>query len=334
MMKRNNLLYYGKKTVIFFLSIFVLSVAVFYISRLAPGEPLLSYYGDRVEKMSVEEKEAAREKLGLNEPIHIQYEKWLSNAFKGDFGISFKYKQDVLEVIKLRINNTLILGGIGFVIIFAGALLLGIVCALYEDRWIDKLLQRAGTFVSCVPEFWLALISILVFAVMLHVLPSGGAYDVGKKDDIANRIVHLILPLTIVVINHLWYYAYMIRNKILEETRADYVLLAKSKGLGRNKIMFYHCLRNIMPSYISLMAISVPHVLGGTYIVETVFSYPGIGTLSYESARYADYNMLMVLCMLTGIVVIFFSMLAQIINEKIDPRIKAEEAMEMKEANI
>ena len=121
----------------------------------------------------------------------------------------------------------------------------------------------------------------------------------------------------------------MIRNKLLEEIRADDVLLAKSKGLSRGQILFRHCLRGILPSYISLMAISVPHILGGTYIIETVFSYPGIGTLSYESARWKDYNMLMVLCMLTGVVIIFANMLGQIINERIDPRIRASEGLEV-----
>ena len=114
----------------------------------------------------------------------------------------------------------------------------------------------------------------------------------------------------------------MIRNKLLEEVRADYVLLAKSKGLTKNSILFRHCLRNIIPSYLSIMAISVPHILGGTYIVETVFSYPGLGTLAYESARYKDYNLLMVLCILTGIVVVVCNMIAQTINERIEPRIR------------
>ena len=115
--------------------------------------------------------------------------------------------------------------------------------------------------------------------------------------------------------------------KKAEEVRTDYVLLAKSKGLNRKKILFGHCLRNVIPTYLSLMAISVPHVLGGTYIIESVFSYPGIGTLSYESARYGDYNLLMVLCIFSGILVIFCNMIAQTINERIDPRIRAEEAM-------
>ena len=136
-MKKNPFVYYGKKLMIFVLSVVILSLAVFYISRLAPGDPLMSYYGERVEKMTVEEKEAAREKLGLNDPIHIQYIRWVENAVKGDFGVSFKYKQDVMTVIGQRIGYTLILGGIGFILTFIGALLLGVLCAWFEDKCID-----------------------------------------------------------------------------------------------------------------------------------------------------------------------------------------------------
>lgn len=328
---KGRLLYYGQKLGIFLISVFLLSLAVFTISRLTPMDPLVSYYGERAEKMSVEEKEWAREKLGLNDPISVQYVRWLQNALKGDFGRSFKYKQDVMEVIRGRLGNTLILGGVGFILTFAGALGLGLLCAWYEDRWPDRILCKVGTLSSCIPEFWMSLVLILFFAVMLHWLPSSGAYTVGHADDIPDRIRHLILPLIVVILNHLWYYSYMIRNKLLDEVREEYVLLGKAKGLGKKKILFQHCLRNIMPSYISIMAISVPHVLGGTYIVETVFSYPGVGTLCYESARYADYNMLMVLSMMTGILVIFCNLLGQIINERIDPRIRENNVVETSE---
>lgn len=331
MRKKNILLYCGKKVLIFMISVFVLSLAVFYISRLAPGDPLVSYYGDRVEKMSPKEREWAEEKLGLNAPISVQYLRWLENAVHGDFGISYKYKMDVVDVIASRIENTFILGGIGFVLIFIFSMLLGILCAWYEDRWLDRIICKVGTISSCIPEFWLSLVLILVFSIGLRWLPSSGAYSIGKQEDILDRIIHLILPMSVVVINHLWYYAYMIRNKIVEEVRADYVLLAKAKGLKKRSVMFRHCLRNIIPSYLSIMAISVPHVLGGTYIVETVFSYPGIGTLSYESARFKDYNLLMLLCLLSGILVILCNMVAQTINEQIDPRMKASEASEVSE---
>ena len=327
-MRKNPWSYYGKKLLIFVVSIFLLSVIVFYIARLAPGDPLVSYYGERAEKMTAGERAWAEEKLGLHESITVQYGKWLGRAVRGDFGISYKYKMDVLEVIEGRVGNTLLLGGVGFVLIFVLALLLGIWCAWNEERLIDRAICKIGTVTSCIPEFWLSLVLILIFAVELKVLPSSGAYTIGKENDLGDRILHLILPMTVVVLGHLWYYAYLIRNKLLEEVRTDYVLLAKSKGVTGKSVMFRHCVRNIIPTYLSIMAISVPHILGGTYIIETVFSYPGIGTLSYESARYQDYNLLMVICLLSGALVILCNMIAQTINERIDPRMKGPDLTE------
>lgn len=327
-MRKNPWIYYGKNLLIFVVSIFLLSVIVFYIARLAPGDPLVSYYGDRAEKMTAGERAWAEEKLGLHESITVQYGKWLGRAVRGDFGISYKYKMDVLEVIKGRIGNTLLLGGVGFVLIFVLALLLGIWCAWNEERLIDRAICKIGTVTSCIPEFWLSLVLILIFAVELKVLPSSGAYTIGKENDLGDRILHLILLMTVVVLGHLWYYAYLIRNKLLEEVRTDYVLLAKSKGVTGKSVMFRHCVRNIIPTYLSIMAISVPHILGGTYIIEMVFSYPGIGTLSYESARYQDYNLLMVICLLSGALVILCNMIAQTINERIDPRMKGPDLTE------
>ena len=315
--------YAAKKTLIFIGSLFILSTLVFYVARLAPGDPLVAYYGDRVERMSTAERLRVEERLGLHDSITAQYAKWLEHALSGDFGISYKYKIPVKEVIGSRVGNTLILGGIGFLLIFAGAMLLGVFCAWHEGKWPDRLICQVGTMTSAIPEFWLALVLILIFSVELRLLPSSGAYTIGGGDSIADRLLHLILPMAVVVINHLWYYAYMVRNKILEEVRADYILLAKSKGLSKKRIVFRHALPNTLPSYFSLMAISVPHILGGTYVVEAVFSYPGLGTLSYESARFHDYNMLMLLCLLSGAVVILCNLIAQTVNESIDPRMKS-----------
>lgn len=302
------------------IAIFILSLVVFYISRLSPGDPLKSYHGNAVERMSMEEKEKVMEKLGLNEPIYIQYGKWLKNVAKGDFGISYKYKRDVTSVIKDVYKNTIILGGLAYILTFVGALIIGIFCAIHEDKLIDKIIMTIGNITSSIPSFWIALILILIFGVNLGILPTSGAYSIGNESDIADRMIHLILPLVVLVIGHLWYYGYMVRNKILEEMREDYVLLAKVKGLTKRQVVYRHCLRNIMPSFITIMAISVPHILAGTYVIEQVFSYPGIGTLIFESAKYHDYNMLMVLSLITGIIVLISNMIAQIINIKIDPR--------------
>lgn len=317
---------WGKRALSFACSLFLLVVAVFVVSRLAPGDPLASYYGERVEKMSPQERAWAQARLGLDAPLAVQFSRWLAAALQGDFGISYKYKMPVLEVIAGRVGNTLLLGGLGFLLVFTLALPLGVLCAHQEGRWIDRAICRVGTVAGCIPEFWLALVLILVFSVGLGWLPSSGAASIGGPGGFGDRLRHLVLPLAVVVLGHLWYYAYMLRNRLCEETRAGYVYTAKAKGLSRTQVLARHCLPNCLPFYLGLMAISLPHILGGTYIVEMVFSYPGLGALCYESARYQDYNLLMLLCIFTGTVVMLCGGLAQAASRRADPRMDREEA--------
>jgi len=309
-----------KRLLIVIASILLLSVIVFTMSRLAPGDPLIAYYGEQAEKLSVEERKWAMERLGLNDSLPQQYGRWLKQAAQGELGLSYKYKQPVMQVISARMGNSALLVGSSFVLLCVLSLLLGCICACYEDSLIDKLLRRSGIVFSCLPEFWFSLLLILLFSVLLPLFPSSGAHCIGRADSIADRLHHLVLPLAAVLISHAWYYAYLVRNKLCEEVRAEYVLLAKAKGLSRLRILLCHCLPNVLPGYISLMVLALPHILGGTYVVEAVFSYPGLGALIYESARYHDYNLLMVLSLFTGAVVIAANMLAQALNERIDPR--------------
>ena len=318
----------AKKIIILIISVLVLSMITFAMSRLAPGDPLVSYYGDRVERMSPEEHANAIERLGLDGPMTQQYADWFKAALQGDYGISFKYKQPVMTVISGRLLNTLLLGGTGFILTFLFALLIAVLCAFREGSLTDRIICKVGTITSCIPEFWLALVLILLFSATWHLLPSSGAYALGEAGNLGSRLEHLILPLVVVVLSHLWYYAYMLRNKLLEEIRQEYVLLSRAKGLSRRSVMWKHCVRNLMPTMISIMAISINHILGGTYIVEMVFSYPGIGTLSFESAKYHDYNMLMILVIITGIIVIAGNMLGEIISEQIDRRMGSTERLE------
>ncbi|MCD7868208.1 MAG: ABC transporter permease [Clostridiales bacterium] len=302
--------------------IFVLSMAVFALARLAPGDPLQSFYGDAVDTMTQEQLDAARARLGLDQSIAVQYVRWIYNAFHGDFGISLKYKMPAQQVISPLVGNTLVLGVLAYVIVFALAIVLAVVCALHEDDLLDRAICKIGTAAYYIPGFWLGVVLVLIFSINLGWFPSSGAYDVGKASDIGNRVRHLVLPLIVMVASHLWYYAYMIRNKLLDELRKDYVLLAKGKGLTRSQIVWKHCLRNVAPTIVSIMAISVPHITGGTVVVENVFAYPGIGNLAVESAKYHDYNLLMLSVLITGALVFFSSFVAQLANEQIDPRMK------------
>ncbi len=316
-----------KRVVLFVFVLFVLSLFVFSLARLAPGDPLQSFYGDALEMMTQQEQDAARARLGLDQSMTVQYEHWIVNASQGDFGISLKYKMPVMKVVKPLLGNTLLLGGIAYILVFIIATGVAVLCALHEDEWPDKLFCRLGTMAYYIPAFWLGVVLVLIFSINLGWLPSSGAYDIGKGGDIGNRIRHLLLPLTVMIASHVWYYAYMIRNKLLDELRKDYVLLAKVKGLTPGEIVWKHCLRNVAPTIVNIMAISVPHITGGTVVVEAVFAYPGIGNLAVESAKYHDYNLLMISVLITGILVFVSSFIAQTINEEIDPRMKETEVI-------
>lgn len=327
--ENNKLTYYAsytlKKILLLVAFLFVLSIVIFVLARLSPGDPLQAYYGDAVDRMTMEQKEAAISRLSLDEPIIKQYTTWLSNMLKGNMGISYQYKQPVSNIIGQYWFNTLLLGGVSYILTFVFAILLGVFCASRQGKKIDTVIRKVGTVSSVIPSFFLCLVFILIFSVNLRILPMSGAYSMGASADFFDRFIHLILPVSVMILSHLWYYTYMIRNKLIEEFSMDYVSLLRVKGLPKSMIIWKHCMRNIMPSVISIMAVSVPHIIGGTYIVEMVFAYPGLGTLSFESAMYHDYNMLSALCLITGAVVLIFNVIGEEISEILDPRIKKME---------
>ena len=305
-------------------SLFPLSIFIFCIARIAPGDPLRSYYGESVERMSEQEKQNARKNLGLDKPLFTQYYIWLNHLAHGELGISFQYKQPVKMVISNVIGNTILLGVTAYVLIFLLAFLLGTLCIQYEQSFFDRWTCRIGTVFTCIPSFWIALLLILLFSVNLGILPSGGAYSIGQEKTIKDIAKHLVLPVTVLTVEHVWYYAYLLRNRLLEETRKDYVIFALSKGIPKWYVVWKHCLKSVLPFYVNLMALSIPHILGGTYIVEKVFSYPGLGTLCFESAKYHDYDLLMTLSLMTAGVVMFANQLAKILCEWLDPRMKEQ----------
>ena len=319
---REKTIYILKKLLQMAIVLILLSTIVFVIARLCPGDPLKAYYGDGAEHMSQVQREAAREKLGLDDSMPVQYARWAAHLFDGDLGLSYKYKQPVTEVIGKVWVNTLILGGVSlradlWPCHFAGALLRAAGGQPPGQDHLQSgrnLRQRAVLFPGAPADSGFRRESEAA-ACQRRVL-------LRERRQLFDRAYHLVLPTAVMVLEHLWYYAYMVRNKLSQETREDYVLLCKAEGISRRKILCRHCLRNIMPSMLVIMAISVPHILGGTYVVETVFSYPGLGTLSFEAAMYQDYNMLMALCLLTGAVVLVFNLLAQIVSEFIDPRMR------------
>jgi peptide/nickel transport system permease protein len=311
----------SKKLGVLVFCLFVLSIIVFWLSRLAPGDPLLAYYGDAIERMNESQREAALSRLSLDKPIVIQYFTWAKNAISGDFGLSHQYKTDALTIVGKFWHNTLLLGGLSYIVTFIFSISLGIFCAVREGGLADRLIYRIGTATSVIPSFFIALIAILIFGVNLRLLPTGGAISIGGGGFL-DKVAHLVLPIFVLSVSHIWYYAYMVRNRMIDELRRDYVLLLQVKRLNMRTIIFRHCLKNALPMLITIMAVSISHIIAGTYIVELVFSYPGLGTLTFESAQLRDYNMLSLLTLLTGFVILIANMAGQAISELLDPRMR------------
>jgi len=316
-------IYLVKKAGQLILSLFVLSLMVFFIARIAPGDPLRAYYGEAVERMSQVQLEAAEERLGLNDSLITQYVHWGQQALQGDFGISYQYKQPVTQVIGQVWSNTASLVAASFAAIFLLGLLLAVFCVRHEGKWPDRLICRLGVAANSIPEFFVGLILILIFSVSFNLLPQSGANSLGGGG-FGDHLLHLILPTAAIVISHLWYCAYLMRNRLSDEVAKEYVLLCKVKGLTERQTIYKHCLKNIMPSVMNIMVIFLPHLLGGAYVVEMVFAYPGLGKLGVDSAQYHDYNMLMVICLLTGAIVIVANLAAQVIHETLDPQSREE----------
>jgi len=305
------------------LSLLVLCILTFVISRVAPGDPLRAYYGDALERMNPEQIANAEEKLGLNDSILTQFIRWVGQLFHGDMGISYQYKQPVVDVIGQVGFNTFLLTAVSFIVIFILGLLAAVLCVEHEDGAIDRMIRRVGVAFGSVPEFFMAILLLVILSAKLGWLPMSGAFSIGGGGA-ADRAIHLVLPVLALVLTHFWYCGFLMRARLSEEVSKDYVLLCKGKGLTENQVIWRHCIKNIMPSALSIMAIFLPHLLGGAYVVEMVFSYPGLGKLGMESAQYHDYNLLMIIVLITGTVVILANMIAQSISEGLDPRIKEE----------
>lgn len=300
------------------------SFLLFIISHSVSGDPLHSYYGDNIERMSMIEKEKAREQLGFNKPIGIQYTIWLFRMIQGDFGTSLKYKQPVKQVLIQFLGNTIRLIGISYPLLFLCSFLLGGYCAENENKKVDRIVCFIGTIFLCIPTFWLAFCFIFLFSIVFPILPSSGVYQIGEGENVLSYIRYFVLPVFILIVEHLFYYSYFIRNRFLEEMKKQYILFARSKGMNKKEALWNYARRSVLPFFISLFTTSFPHFLGGSYVVEIIFSYKGMGTLAFESAKYHDYSVLMLVCILTVFLATCINKIGEILCKYLDPRREKE----------
>jgi peptide/nickel transport system permease protein len=303
----------------------MLTVAVFVVLQLLPGGPLSVYESDP--SLTNADIVLLREHFGMDEPIPIRYIKWLGAVVHGDLGYSLVTHQPVATAIGDRLPNTLLLQGLALVVTLAVALPVGIMSAVRQYSWLDHLATLFAFAGHAVPTFWSALLVIIVFAVQfkawgLPSLPASGMSTLGAPTSLADRLVHLVLPVAVLAFFNAAHYTRYVRSSMLDVLADDYIRTARAKGLANATVVWRHALRNAALPVITVIALDVPTLFSGAVVIESIFAWPGMGRLFLDSAQHFDYAILMGVVTIAATLVILSTLIADLLYATVDPRIR------------
>ena len=305
---------------------FFISLLIFTLIHLAPGDPVTMMAGSNP-RMTDKEKDKLRKDFGLDQPIHIQYAIWLGKLLRGDLGYTYTYGAvSVVNMISLRIWRTVELVFITQLMALALAVLLGVVCAVKQYSLTDALFKLTALIGYSAPSFWLGLLSIIVFAGMLQWLPSFGVQTQGVTFPTIfhawlDHLKHLILPASILTFGWLAYLLRLVRSSMLEVLGQDYIVTARAKGLSERVVIYKHALRNALLPVVTCEGYAIGFILAGAAVIETVFSWPGLGKFWVDVALNRDYPTLMGLSVMVSLMVLVANLCADIAYAIVDPRI-------------
>jgi peptide/nickel transport system permease protein len=304
--------------------ILALSCLLFFLVRITPGDPLVILYGLVPEaRIPPEEIAAYRHRLGLDQPIPVQYLNWLWNALHGDLGYSLIMFRPVSALLIEKAVNTLELVVVSYFFSILIGLLVGAISAAKQYSISDYICSSIVLFLYSMPGFWLALILISVFSTTLRWLPTSGMYSLVPIDPpIIDHIKHMILPVIVLSTTGLAYIARLMRSSMLEVLNEDYILLARSKGLSERKVLFKHAFRNALLPTVSMMGIYMSLLISYSAIVEAVFAWPGLGFLIVSACTQRDYPVILGATLFISLIVVAGVLLSDIIIAFLDPRIR------------
>lgn len=300
-----------------------ITLVVYIVISLAPGDPVDALVNPEVvASIGPEFLAQQREALGLNEPILVRYGIWLREVATGNLGFSFMDRQPISTKIIERFWPTLRLMFTAQLIAIIIAVPVGVISALRQYSLLDYTATILGFAAISVPSFFLSLAGIYVFALKIPIFPAGGMVTVGQEPSLADSLWHLVLPAVILGLAEAAPLIRYTRSSMLEVIRQDYVRTAQAKGLRERTVIYQHALRNALIPLVTVVALGLPRLLGGTVIVEAIFAWPGMGTLAITAVRGRDYPVIMAINLITAVMILMSNLLADVIYAVIDPRIK------------
>lgn len=303
------------------LVLFIITVIVFLMMRLLPGDPIVLYLATQnVEELSQERIDIMRHDLGLDRSLWVQYFDWLSNVITGDLGNSIIHRGKVITDIKQRLPITLHLGLLAFIASIIIGIPLGVISAVRRNSWMDNVLTSLGNLGVCVPIFWLGILLIFLFSHQLKLLPTFGYTS--PFEDFWLNTRQIILPVFCIAVPGIASAVRLTRSSMLEVLQQDYIRTAWSKGLRERAIIMRHGLKNGLIPVITLKGITMANIVGGSVLIETVFSIPGMGRLMVEAIFSQDYIVLQGGILIIGIVLLSVNLLIDLSYGWLDPRVR------------
>lgn len=315
--------YIGKRLLQAVIILLGVSVIVFALVNFIPGDPYSGMYSPDI---PTEEIEAKLDELGANDPIPIQYVKWLGRALTGDLGYSIWYKEPVISVILGWLGNTALLACSSILV----STLLGITVGIYSARHRKGLVDNVSTVMAftalSIPSFFFGMILIKIFGVDLQILPISGMVTVGKESitgaaralDIAR---HMVLPTVVLGLMNAATMLRYTRSSMVDIQGMDFIRTARAKGLPERKVIYKHALKNALSQIITVLSLQIPGLLSGSLLTETVFLWPGVGRLNFEAVNHRDYPLIMGIVLILASFTLIANLIADISYAAIDPRV-------------
>ena len=328
----------------------LISIGLFALINLAPGGPLAGRGQTR--HIRPEQAEILKRQFGLDKPLLLRYVYWLvgndwvrvdtdgdgvldsygqgKGVLRGDFGISYRNRQPVLEVIGSYLPNTIYLMSITLIVVALLAIPIGVISAVKQYSVFDIVVTTLSFMGQAVPEFWLGLILILVFYAWLKnpwtgepLLPPGGMTSLNSSGfDLGDRVIHLILPVATGALGWVAWYSRFLRSSMLDVIHKDYLRTARAKGLPQRIVLYKHALRNALIPMVTLLALDLPYIFSGAIFVEILFSWPGMGRLYYQAALQRDYPILLAILIIGASFIILSNLAADLLYAYLDPRVR------------
>jgi peptide/nickel transport system permease protein len=298
--------------------LWIVTVVTFVLIHTAPGGPAMLQNPD----LGRDQIARIRANLGLDDPLPVQYVRWLRAALRGDFGRSYNTVEPVARLVATRLPNTLLLTGFALGLAVVAAIPLGVASATRRNTPLDRAIAAVSFMGISTPVFWLGIVLIVVFSVQLKALPAGGMYQVGAPFSIGDRVRHLLMPVFVLTIANLAEVTRYTRSAMIGALGEDYVRTAHAKGLPAAAVLVRHALRNALIPVITIVGVYLPRAVSATAITETVFSWPGMGQLAVQSAATRDYPVVLGATLAVAVFAVGSSLLTDLAYGLADPRIR------------